>query len=135
VLPPVIHLILGITKKLWDLLFEEVQLVESKVVAEQKLLQEAYTNISEFVSSCEAVAESNEEDHYATELQISECKTKREGALKRQFHGDNSLELKLELYEVNEEFADFKEELASLKTRQCDLNLKNLKKILICKRF
>jgi hypothetical protein len=37
-LTPIMHWILGITKKMWDLLIGEVQLVESKVATEQKLI-------------------------------------------------------------------------------------------------
>jgi hypothetical protein len=44
--------------------------------------------------------------------------------LARHHRGDTSLEFKLELHELNGELADFDEELADVKKRQGDLNLK-----------
>jgi hypothetical protein len=93
VIPPGLNLISGIIKKKWDIFIEEIQLVESKVVIKQKQLQEGYANLLEYISSCEAVVESNEQDVYSAQLEISKCKVKRVDALKHWHRGDGSLEL------------------------------------------
>jgi hypothetical protein len=55
-------------------LIDDIQLVESNVVSEKKLVQEAFRNLTSFVKSNDGVTEQFEKDLFASEMQLRECR-------------------------------------------------------------
>ena len=69
---PVLHLVLGITKKLWDNLVGDIQCFESTSCLDQKMLAEANENLARYVTELKEKKKLVDEEFKISEAQCSE---------------------------------------------------------------
>jgi hypothetical protein len=84
VFPPGLHLLLEITKKLWDPAVDDVQTIEAEMVGGQQAVLEAFHNLEAFVKRTDAAVAQIENKIFVSRAQLQECTDKYQQALAEQ---------------------------------------------------
>jgi 23S rRNA maturation-related 3'-5' exoribonuclease YhaM len=100
VFPPGLHVLLEITKKLWDLTVDDAQTIKAEVVGEQQAVLEAFRNLEAFVKIMDAAVAQIENEIFVSAAQLQECTATYQQALEEQHNRGDTVDQRMRIYEL-----------------------------------